>query len=80
MKTVNIAQAKATLSELVRLAASGETITIAQRGKPVARLTPVSAEKQRIDIEVLRRVSAEFPVDQEPTESFIRKMRDDERY
>jgi prevent-host-death family protein len=80
MKTVNIAEAKATLSELVRLASAGETITIAQRGKPVARLTAEPAEKKRVDLDMLRRVAAQFPPDQEPTEAFIRRMRDDERY
>jgi prevent-host-death family protein len=38
---VNIAEAKARLSELVEKAASGEEIVIARDHKPVARLVPV---------------------------------------
>lgn len=39
---VNIAEAKARLSELVEKAASGEEILIARDHKPVARLVPVA--------------------------------------
>lgn len=39
---VNIAEAKARLSELVERAASGEEILIARHHKPVARLVPVA--------------------------------------
>lgn len=38
---VNIADAKARLSELVEKAANGEEILIARHHKPVARLVPV---------------------------------------
>ena len=38
---VNIAEAKARLSELVEKAASGEEIVIARDHRPVARLVPV---------------------------------------
>ncbi len=37
---MNIAQAKARLSELVALAESGEEVVIARDGKPVVTLTP----------------------------------------
>ena len=40
---VNIAEAKARLSELVEKAANGEEIVIARDHKPVARLVPVGA-------------------------------------
>ena len=39
---VNIAEAKARLSELVEKAASGQEILIARDHKPVARLVPVA--------------------------------------
>ena len=48
MKVVNIHEAKATLSELVRLAEAGEEVVLARRNKPVVRLLPiVSAPTQR---------------------------------
>lgn len=46
MKTVNLYDAKAQLSELVRLAADGEDVLIARHGRPVARLTAVGAERR----------------------------------
>jgi prevent-host-death family protein len=44
---VNIAEAKARLSELVEKAASGEEILIARDHKPVAKLVPVRAGAPR---------------------------------
>jgi prevent-host-death family protein len=45
---VNIAEAKARLSELVEKAASGEEIVIARDHKPVAKLVPVRAHAPRV--------------------------------
>jgi prevent-host-death family protein len=45
---VNIAEAKARLSELVEKAESGEEILIARDHKPVARLVPVRARAPRV--------------------------------
>jgi prevent-host-death family protein len=47
MATVNIAQAKATLSALVDRAAAGEDIVLAKAGKPVAKLTALPAVMPR---------------------------------
>jgi prevent-host-death family protein len=44
---VNIAEAKAKLSELLDRALAGEEIVIARAGKPLARLAPVDARAQR---------------------------------
>ena len=41
MDGVNIAQAKAHLSELIERAEAGETVEITRRGKPVAKLGPI---------------------------------------
>jgi len=43
MKTVNIHQAKTQLSRLVEEAAKGESFIIAKAGKPVAKVTALSA-------------------------------------
>ena len=45
---VNIAEAKARLSELVEKAASGEEILIARDHKPVAKLVPVRGRTPRV--------------------------------
>jgi prevent-host-death family protein len=44
---VNIAEAKARLSELVEKAASGEEIVIARDHKPMARLVPIRGHALR---------------------------------
>lgn len=45
MKHVNVAEAKARLSELIDAAVRGEEIVIARRNKPVVRLTVVNAAR-----------------------------------
>jgi prevent-host-death family protein len=47
MASVNIAEAKARLSELIDRAVSGEEIVIARAGKPMARLVPVVEQVKR---------------------------------
>jgi prevent-host-death family protein len=42
---VNIAKAKATLSELVARAEAGEEVVLSRDGKPVVTLTPVASPK-----------------------------------
>jgi len=47
MKTVNVHQAKTQLSRLLRAVATGEEIIIANRGVPVAVLSPAGKEKPK---------------------------------
>ena len=54
MRTVNLADAKARLSELVERAAGGETVRITRRGKPVAQITAVGTPREPIDVAALR--------------------------
>lgn len=44
---VNVAQAKARLSELLDAATAGRAVVIARAGRPVARLVPVGAPPRR---------------------------------
>ena len=44
MTQVNIAQAKARFSELVRKAISGEEVVIARDNKPLLKLVPLTAD------------------------------------
>ena len=48
MKVVSINEAKTHLSRLLRLVASGQEITIAKRGVPVARLVPVPTRVRKL--------------------------------
>jgi prevent-host-death family protein len=57
-------EAKTHLIELLREVASGGTVTITNRGKPVAVLAPVPAERKldrRTAIEELRRLRESLP-------------------
>jgi prevent-host-death family protein len=47
MASINIAEAKAKLSELLDRAVAGEEIVIARSGKPIARLVPVAEQEPR---------------------------------
>ncbi len=47
MPNVNVAEAKAKLSELLDRAVAGEDIVIARAGKPLARLVPVNPIEPR---------------------------------
>ena len=44
---INVAEAKAKLSELLDRALSGEDVVIARAGKPIVRLTPVRPREPR---------------------------------
>lgn len=46
MTTVNLYEAKAQLSELVRRASEGEEIVIAKHGRPVARLVALAPARR----------------------------------
>lgn len=45
MKVVNVHEAKAHLSEYLARVEAGETVVIARRNKPVARLMPVESDE-----------------------------------
>lgn len=79
MKTVNLAEAKVHLSELVAAAAAGKPVCILRRGKPMAQLVAASGVRQRIDATRLRAVTLTMPLQSEPAGEFVRHMRDDER-
>lgn len=48
IRTLNVAEAKARLSELVQRAARGEEIVIARNGQPLARLVPLPPRVERV--------------------------------
>ncbi len=62
MRVIGTFDAKTHLNELLRAVAQGETITITNRGKPVALLTPVPVAADRgAAWETLRQLRAELP-------------------
>ncbi len=80
MDTVNLAEAKAHLSELLDRVEAGDTIEITRRGKPVARLSKVSGPRQPIDFAALKELTDRMPPQNESAGEFVRKMRDSDRY
>ncbi|WP_192246667.1 type II toxin-antitoxin system Phd/YefM family antitoxin [Mesorhizobium silamurunense] len=80
MDAINLADAKAHLSELVDRVEAGDSIEITRRGKPVARLTAVTRPRKRIDAALLRSLTATMPPQAEDAANLVRSMRDGDRY
>ncbi len=80
MRKVNLADAKAHLSELVEQAAAGDPVCITRRGKAVAQITAVSTSRKRIDVAALQAMTDAMLVQPETARDFIRRMRDEDRY
>jgi antitoxin (DNA-binding transcriptional repressor) of toxin-antitoxin stability system len=80
MNPVNLADTEAHLSELVAQAASGETVCITRRGKPVAWPTALHTRRCPVPLAALRTLIDSMPVQTKTTSDFVRKMRDGDRY
>ena len=80
METVSLAEAKARLSALVDRVGAGEAAVVTRRGREVARHSAMPGPKRPIDIATLRAVTAAMPLQPEGAATFVRAMRDDERY
>lgn len=78
MRQVNLAEAKAHLSELVTRAEAGESIQISRRGKPVVQLSSLARPRKRIDLAALRAVTDTMP--ESSADNVVRAMRDEARY
>ena len=80
MDTINLADAKARLSELVDRVEAGDSIEITRRGKAVARLTAATRPRKRIDVGLLQSLTATMPLQTEGAADLVRSMRDGDRY
>ncbi len=79
-RTVSLAEAKTTLSELVSAAESGEVIVITKRGKPVAELRAQPLPRERVDLQLLQDTTAGMAPQAPGAADVVRRMRDDARY
>lgn len=77
--TLNLAEAKARLSELTERVAHGDEVVITRHGKPVARIQQVRGKARRLDVAAFRRATAQ-QAEQAPAADFIRELRDGARY
>jgi antitoxin (DNA-binding transcriptional repressor) of toxin-antitoxin stability system len=80
MSQINLAEAKARLSELVDRAAAGERIVITKRGKPVLEMMKPRSAPQRIDLKALRRLTVGLPKQKQGAAEALRELRDQARY
>jgi antitoxin (DNA-binding transcriptional repressor) of toxin-antitoxin stability system len=55
-------------------------VRITRRGKLVARLTGVERQIRPIDLNALRALTGSQPAQSEPARSWLRSVRDEERY
>ena len=78
MRQVNLAEAKAHLSELVARTEAGEPIQISRRGKALVQLTSLAQPRKPIDVAELRAVIDTMP--KNLAENVVRAMRDEARY
>ncbi|MCO6440132.1 MAG: type II toxin-antitoxin system prevent-host-death family antitoxin [Nitrococcus mobilis] len=77
---VNLADAKARLSELAELAAAGETVVITKRGKPVVQLSRLQTPRKPVDLAALQQLTRSMPAQTEDAGHFMRRLRDEARY
>ena len=78
MATVNLAHAKAHLSELLDRVAAGEDVIITRHGRPVAHLSPALQPKVKVNLDSLRELRAKLPGWSKPSAELLREMRDEE--
>jgi prevent-host-death family protein len=76
MASVNLADAKAHLSELVARAEAGEPVLIHRRGKPAVQLVAMTPPRKPIRLDILRALTDSLPMGHEVVEA----MRDQARY
>lgn len=75
MAAVNLAEAKAHLSELVSMAQAGKETVIMRRGRPAARLVPVAVPKK--PLRSLAQFRAALPRARKSSTGLIRRLRDE---
>lgn len=78
---VSLAEAKAHLSALLDRVEAGEEVVITRRGKPVARLKPELAQRNKggIDFDRLRKLQESQLKSKQSVVKLIRQMRDEGR-
>ena len=77
MVTVNVAQAKAHLSELLDKVEAGEDVIITRHGRAIAHLHSVSRPKRPLMLDDLAAFRSTMPRLQRPSVELLREMRDE---
>ncbi len=77
MLTVNLAQAKAHLSELLDKVEAGEEIVVTRHGRAVARILSASRARQPLPLEDLAAFRATMPPLRRSSAELLREVRDE---
>ncbi|MCY4016366.1 MAG: type II toxin-antitoxin system prevent-host-death family antitoxin [Gammaproteobacteria bacterium] len=77
MLTVNLARAKACLSELLDKVEAGEEVVITRRGRAVARLSEVGQSKKPLPLADLAEFRRTMPKLSRPSAEMLRELRDE---
>lgn len=77
MVTVNLAQAKAHLSELLDKVEAGEEVVITRRGHAVAHISPAARPKKPLRLNELAEFRATMPKLRRPSAELLREARDE---
>ncbi len=77
MLTVNLAHAKAHLSELLDKVEAGEEVVITRHGRAVAHLHSASRQRRPLPLDELASFRAETPPLRRPSADLLREMRDE---
>ena len=77
MVTVNLAQAKARLSELLDKVEAGQEVVITRRGKAVAHLSAAIRPKKPLPLRELAEFRATMPRLRRPAAELLREARDE---
>lgn len=77
MMTVNLAHAKAHLSELLDRVEAGEEVLITRRGRAVGQISPVARPKTPLRLENLAEFRAGMPRLRRPSAELLREARDE---
>ena len=78
MVTVNLAQAKARLSELLDQVEAGQEVVITRRGKAVAHLSGAVRPKKPLPLRKLAEFRATMPRLRRPAAELLREARDEQ--
>ena len=78
MVTVNLARAKAHLSELLDRVEAGEEVVITRHGRPVAHISPVARPRRPLRLQALAEFRARMPRLRRPSAELLREARDEE--
>ena len=77
MVTVNLAQAKAHLSELLDKVEAGEEVVITRRGRAVAHILPAVQKKKPLRLKELAEFRSAMPSLRRPSAELLRELREE---